>query len=80
MSEDNLQDARLAQGSTRALAGDFSRPGAALLLGLLALVYVLYAAFYIHNSSFVVEGQRYYCLFDDAMISMRYAIIKQFCF
>jgi arabinofuranosyltransferase len=40
---------------------------------LLALVYALYAAFYIYNSSFVVEGKCYYCLFDDAMISMRYA-------
>ncbi|UCG32501.1 MAG: hypothetical protein JSU68_12645 [Phycisphaerales bacterium] len=73
MSDNIAEDARLARGSTRGLAGDFSRFGAALLLGVLALVYLLYAAFYIHNSSFVVEGQRYYCLFDDAMISMRYA-------
>ncbi len=33
----------------------------------------LYAAGFIAGTSFVVEGHRYFCLFDDAMISMRYA-------
>ena len=32
-----------------------------------------YAAAFIWRSSIVVEGTRYFCLFDDAMISMRYA-------
>jgi len=32
-----------------------------------------YAAIFIARSSVVVEGTRYFCLFDDAMISMRYA-------
>jgi hypothetical protein len=32
-----------------------------------------YAAAFIARSSFVVEGQRYFCLCDDAMVSMRYA-------
>jgi hypothetical protein len=35
---------------------------------------VVYAAYYIFLSSFVVDGTRYFVLFDDAMISMRYAL------
>jgi hypothetical protein len=35
--------------------------------------YCLYAAAFIHSTSFVLDGTRYYCLFDDAMVSMRYA-------
>jgi arabinofuranosyltransferase len=35
--------------------------------------YVCYAALFIYRTSFVVEDTRYYCLFDDAMVSMRYA-------
>jgi hypothetical protein len=38
-----------------------------------ATLQTLYAAWFIYRSSFFVEGQRYFCLFDDAMISMRYA-------
>lgn len=37
------------------------------------LVYCLYAAVYIFKTSFVVGGERYFVLFDDAMISMRFA-------
>lgn len=36
-------------------------------------IQTLYAIAFIWRSSFVVEGERYFCLFDDAMISMRYA-------
>ena len=32
-----------------------------------------YAWQYIEATSFVVDGTRFYVLFDDAMISMRYA-------
>ena len=32
-----------------------------------------WSAAFIWNSSFVVDGERYFCLFDDAMISMTYA-------
>ncbi len=42
-------------------------------LAVLLLVFGLWAGWFIHRSSFEVEGQRYYCLFDDAMISMTYA-------
>ncbi|MFL6259142.1 MAG: hypothetical protein ACJ76Y_05465 [Thermoanaerobaculia bacterium] len=42
-------------------------------LAVLLLIFSLWAGWFIHRSSFVVEGQRYYCLFDDAMISMTYA-------
>lgn len=40
---------------------------------LLIAIYLLYAGIYIYKTSFVIEGQRYFVLFDDAMISMRYA-------
>jgi len=39
----------------------------------LAVFYCLYAEIYIYQSSFIIDGTRYYSLFDDAMISMRYA-------
>jgi hypothetical protein len=40
---------------------------------LILLVYGIYAGVYIYKTSFVVNGERYFVLFDDAMISMRYA-------
>lgn len=40
----------------------------------LSLAYVIWASAFIYRSSFVgIDGARYFCLFDDAMISMRYA-------
>jgi arabinofuranosyltransferase len=42
-------------------------------LAVLLLVFGLWAGWFIHRSSFDVEGRRYFCLFDDAMISMTYA-------
>lgn len=44
-----------------------------LLIIPLVIIYLLYAVAYIGETSFVVNGERYYALFDDAMISMRYA-------
>jgi arabinofuranosyltransferase len=36
--------------------------------------FVAWASLFIYRSSFVgIDGKRYFCLFDDAMISMRYA-------
>ncbi len=36
--------------------------------------FVAWASLFIYKSSFVgIDGRRYFCLFDDAMISMRYA-------
>jgi len=40
---------------------------------LLILAYIIYALLYIYKSSFIVAGERYFVLFDDAMVSMRYA-------
>ncbi len=40
---------------------------------LILVVFALYAWRFIQRTSFVLEGERYYVLFDDAMISMRYA-------
>lgn len=33
----------------------------------------LYAGLFIYRTSFIIDGKRYFSLFDDAMISMRYA-------
>jgi hypothetical protein len=44
-----------------------------LLFGLLLLGYFYYGVQFIQKSSIDVEGKTYYVLFDDAMISMRYA-------
>lgn len=35
--------------------------------------FLAYAALFIYRTSFVVAGERYFSLFDDAMVSMRYA-------
>ena len=44
-----------------------------ILFSLLLLSYLYYGVQFIQKSAIDVEGQRYYILFDDAMISMRYA-------
>ncbi len=44
----------------------------AIMLGIL-IAFAAYAAIFIFQSSFVIDGQRYFVLFDDAMISMQYA-------
>jgi hypothetical protein len=37
------------------------------------VAYVAYAGAFVYRTSFVINGERYFSLFDDAMISMRYA-------
>lgn len=44
-----------------------------LAFALVLLAFAVYAGIYIFKTSFVVHGERYFVLFDDAMISMRYA-------
>src|SRR3972149_11082877 len=44
-----------------------------LLFSLLVLSFFYYAWRYIESTAFVIDGEQYYVLFDDAMISMRYA-------
>lgn len=44
-----------------------------LLFSLLLLGYLYYGFQYIQKSAVITNGQTYYVLFDDAMISMRYA-------
>lgn len=43
------------------------------LFALLVLGYIFYCYRYIVATSFIIEDKTYYVLFDDAMISMRYA-------
>jgi hypothetical protein len=40
---------------------------------IIAVVFCVYAGLFIYRTSFVIDGERYFSLFDDAMISMRYA-------
>ena len=42
-------------------------------LVILGLAFCVYAVLFIQRTSFVLEGQRHFCLFDDMMVSMRYA-------
>lgn len=44
-----------------------------LFFGLIVVAFFYYAWQYILATSFLINGTRYYVLFDDAMISMRYA-------
>lgn len=43
------------------------------LFSLIVVWFLYYAYRYIEASSFFIEGKLYYALFDDAMVSMRYA-------
>src|SRR5690349_2295095 len=36
-------------------------------------MFLTYAGLFIYRTSFVIDGERYFSLFDDAMIAMRYA-------
>lgn len=50
------------------------RPRIDPAVGILALGFSLWALVFIHKTSFVTDsGVRFFCLFDDAMVSMRYA-------
>lgn len=44
------------------------------ILAAISIGFIIWSAAFIYRSSFIaVDGKRYFCLFDDAMISMRYA-------
>lgn len=45
-----------------------------IIIGIISIGFVAWSAAFIYGSSFIaIDGKRYFCLFDDAMISMRYA-------
>jgi hypothetical protein len=44
-----------------------------LLFTCILLSFCIYSAVFIFRTSYVVEGKRYFLLFDDSMVSMRYA-------
>ena len=50
-----------------------SRKVEKLIVIAIYLGFILWSAAFIWRSSFTVDGKRYFSLFDDAMISMRYA-------
>jgi hypothetical protein len=43
------------------------------LFGVVVATFLIYAASFIYRTSFEIGGERYFSLFDDAMVSMRYA-------
>lgn len=44
------------------------------ILAVISIGFIVWSATFIYRSSFIaIDGKRYFCLFDDAMISMRYA-------
>lgn len=44
-----------------------------ILFRVILVLFVLYGLGFIYTTSFVIRGERYFSLFDDGMISMRYA-------
>ena len=50
-----------------------SRPESDRAITWLLAAYAAYACVFIYNTSFVIGGIRHFSLFDDAMVSMRYA-------
>lgn len=44
-----------------------------IVFTLLVAAFALYAGLFIYRTSFSIDGVRFFSLFDDAMISMRYA-------
>src|SRR5262245_36144806 len=48
-------------------------PRASASLAVLLALLAAWGGWFVYRTSFVVEGSRYFCLFDDAMISMTYA-------
>lgn len=47
--------------------------GASTAFWTVVALFVGYAGCFIYRTSFVIDGERYFSLFDDAMVSMRYA-------
>jgi hypothetical protein len=43
------------------------------LFACVLILYSFYLILFIYKTSFIVNGERYFCLFDDAMVSMSYA-------
>ena len=53
---------------------NFFRNNKTILKYSLLVLFVIWCLGFIFRSSIIgIDGNRYYCLFDDAMISMRYA-------
>ncbi len=45
-----------------------------IVFAVISLGFIIWGGAFIYRSSFIaIDGRRYFCLFDDAMISMRYA-------
>jgi arabinofuranosyltransferase len=69
-SDESFPDIRLRK-ATRRLAPFSVHAFAIVGIG---TCFVAWASLFIYKTSFVaIDGRRYFCLFDDAMISMRYA-------
>ncbi len=69
MTTDDRREAT-AVGHTSSVVHRLSSNGLFLLV---VLAFLVYGLVFIFSTSFVINGVRYFSLFDDAMISMRYA-------
>jgi len=49
------------------------QPGGLVAFWTIVGAFLVYAGCFIYRTSFIISGERYFSLFDDAMISMRYA-------
>src|ERR1044071_7993026 len=72
-SRSNADAAQASEARELVAAPDSSARSERRALGLLLACFTLWCAWFIHRSSFRLGGQRFFCLFDDAMISMVYA-------
>src|SRR3954468_15755896 len=64
---------RLTDSSSMDPSAAASRRNAPIAFWLTVSVFIAYAGCFIYRTSFVIGGERYFSLFDDAMVSMRYA-------
>src|ERR1700722_4967954 len=67
-----LSEASRASTSTRSPLTAILGAMPASQIAVLAVI-CAYAILFIYRTSFLIDGTRYFCLFDDDMISMRYA-------
>ena len=70
---DETEAGKATESTVARPVADVSSASSWIVLAVVIVAYAAYAAIYIFKTSFVVKGQRFFCLFDDAMISMRYA-------
>ena len=72
VADSSVEDKDVGPSSQRTLASRTPASSLKLRLGV-ALAALTFYAIFIFRTSFSINGTRYFVLFEDAMISMRYA-------